>query len=193
MSTFTKLILIILCTITELRAQDSEIDRLMQSELKMTFPSIYFKHNSTDYATMPYKIDSCFNHIAFNYNRDINSLIIWRDTNETEALTNRRINKLHKEFRKYIKVGSVEIHSMGKEQKISRRTIKTTIDKVKINYLLTLNSVFDISKTHIPSIKVERKKEKKGIPHLVWTGWRTGFHWSTVGKTRKKSKNNSTV
>ena len=66
MRTFTKFILIILFTTTVLCAQDSEIDRLMQSELKMTFPSIYFKHNSTDYATMPYKIDSCFKHIAFN-------------------------------------------------------------------------------------------------------------------------------
>ena len=165
---------------TILRGQDSEIERLIHNELKMTFPSIYFKHNSTDYALMPYKVDSCFKHIALNYDKDMNSLVIWRDRSENEALTHKRIKKLNSELRKYIKTGGIEIYSMGQEQKISRRTISMTSDKDKIDHLLTLNSVFDISKTRILSKKIEKKHKRKSMPRLVWTGWRTGFHWSTV-------------
>ncbi len=182
MRAFIKITIILLCITTGLRGQDLEIDRLIQNEFKMAFPSIHFKPNSTDFASMPYKTDSCFKHIALNYNKDINSLVIWRDSAETEALTSKRIRKLQVELRKYIKTGTIEIYSMGQEQKVSRRTVNMTSDKAKIEYLLTLNSVFDICKTRIPP---EKKKERKGIPHLVWTGWKTGFHWSTPGKTKK--------
>lgn len=58
---FCKWIVVFLFFSFEIQGQDSEIDRLIDSELKTTFPSIHFKHNSTDYITMPYTVDSCFN------------------------------------------------------------------------------------------------------------------------------------
>ncbi len=61
----------------------------------MTFPGIYFKHNSTDYADMPYTVDSCLGYTATHI-KDINDFVIWRDSLETEKLTNRRIKKLRK-------------------------------------------------------------------------------------------------
>lgn len=175
MRTLSNLTIIFLFISTIFRGQDTEIDRLISGELKMTFPSIYFKHNSTDYARMPYKVDSCFKYIALNYDKNINSLVIWRDSIEIESLTNRRIKKLNSGLRKYIKSGAIEIHSMGEQQKTSRQTINMTSDGTKIDYLLTLNSVFDISKTRISPKKTEKKKSRR---RLVWTGWKTGFHWS---------------
>ncbi len=215
MQTFAKLTLILLLLSTRLLGQDSEIDRLMKGELKMTFPSIHFKHKSTDYATMPYSADSCFKFIANHFKGNINDLEIWRDTLETEELTNKRIEILKVGLRKYLKHGKIEIHSMENEQKVSRHTMAMTSDSTKIKYLLTLNSVFDISKTqtqnttaikphkvsHLPcwmnlrlnkagrkrckmersiinKSKVQLKKKRR---RLVWTGWKTGFHWSTAG------------
>lgn len=172
MRALAKLTIFFLFMALTLCGQDAEIDRLISNEFKMTFPSIYFKHNSTDFATMPYSIDSCFKFISQNYKKDINSLVIWRDSIETERLTKKRIKKLRAGLRKYLRNEAIKIISMGQEQKISRRTIKMTADKAKIDYLLTLNSVFDISKTRIPPIK---KKSKR---RLVWTGWKTGLHWS---------------
>lgn len=188
MKSLIKLLLIILFIPARLDAQEHEIDRLITGELKMTFPSIYFKHNSTEYADMPYRVDSCFKHIAFNYDKDLNSLVIWRDSMETEELTNRRIKKLNSELRKYIKGTVVEIYSMKQKQKISRRTINMTSNEAKIDYLLTLNSVCDMSKTRMAHKTIKRKKERKSIPHLVWTGWRTGFHWSSTGGVSQKKR-----
>lgn len=175
MRTLSNLTIILLFISTIFRGQDTEINKLISGELKMTFPSIYFKHNSTDYAEMPYKVDSCFKYIALNYDKSKNSLVIWRDSAEIESLTNRRIKKLNSGLRKYIKTGVIEIHSMGEQQKILRQTINMTSDRNKIDYLLTLNSVFDISKTRISPQKTEKKKSRR---RLVWTGWKTGFHWS---------------
>lgn len=188
MQALIKLLIVILFIPTRFQGQEHEIDRLIAGELKMTFPSIYFKHNSTDYADMPYKVDSCFRHIALNYDKNLNSLVIWRDSMETEALTSRRIKKLNSELKKYIKDGVVEIYSMKERQKVSRRTISMTSSEAKIDYLLTLNSVFDISKTRLAHKQIKKKKERKAIPHLVWTGWRTGFHWSSTGGVSKKKK-----
>lgn len=186
MWTFTKLTIALLFIAVGLHGQDSEIDRLIQSEFKMTFPSIYFKHNSTDYAPMPYKIDSCFKYIALNYNKDINSFVIWRDSNETEALTDKRIKKLRNGLRKYLKNDAIEIISMEQEQKISRRTMGMTSDKAKIDYLLTLNSVFDISKTRVP------KDKSPALDHYLrpkiwcWNCWRTGFHMDKTSRNLRK-------
>ncbi|HEY1038652.1 MAG TPA: hypothetical protein VGF30_04565 [Bacteroidia bacterium] len=177
MRTFTIFIIAFLFVATTIRAQESEIDRLMSSELKMTFPGIYFKHNSTDYAPMPYTVDSCFKFIALQFDKNLNDLVIWRDSLESEALTTKRIQKLKVGLKKHIKTGNIEIYAMGGEQKIARRTIHMTSDTGKINYLLTLNSVFEISKTHIAPQKKEQKKSRR---RLVWTGWKTGFHWSTA-------------
>ena len=74
----------------QLHSQDVEINRLLKSEFQMTYPSIYFKNNSTEYAKMPYTADSCLKYIADNLD-DIVSYIIWRDSNETDALTKKRI------------------------------------------------------------------------------------------------------
>jgi len=223
MQTFGNLTIILLFISTILPGQNPEIDRLVDSELKMTFPSIYFKHNSTDYATMPYTVDSCFKYIALNI-KDINSRPIWRDSSETEHLTNERIKKLKLGLNKYPPTKRINIQSMRKEQKISQRTIFKDTDSAQIQYLLSLNSVFDISgvikpkklkeKKHfrigsafdLASIKHKRqvakqnrkkrqepvilskeKKQRKGIPHLVWCGWKYGFHWSSKGKTTKKT------
>jgi hypothetical protein len=174
MRTLIKLtIFLFVSTIT--RGQEAEIDRLIASELKMTFPSIYFKHNSADFTTMPYSVDSCFKYIAHNFDKSVNSLVIWRDSTETEALTNKRIAKLKAGLRKYVRDNIIEIHSMGNNQKVSRQTINMTSDKTKIKYLLSLNSVFDISKTRIPPKEPQKKKSRR---RLVWTGWKTGLHWS---------------
>jgi hypothetical protein len=150
MKTLVKLTIILFFISVQLQGQESEIDRLIQSELKMTFPSIHFKHKSTDYASMPYSIDSSFKYIASRFDENINSLVIWRDTTETEDLTNKRIKKIKKALKKYLQTKEFEIYSMGNEQKVSRHTIKMTSDSSKIKYLLILNSVFDISKTRRP-------------------------------------------
>ncbi|HWY38801.1 MAG TPA: hypothetical protein VNY73_09600 [Bacteroidia bacterium] len=179
-----KLLLTLLVIATGLHGQDTDIDLLIKGELRMTFPSVYFKHNSTDYATMPYTVDSCFKYVALHFEDYMNSLVIWRDSNETEKLTNRRIKKLRVSLKKYIRSGKIEINSMRNEQKISQRTINMTSDSTKIKYLLSLNSVFDISKTRFPPEKKDKKKNRR---RLVWTGWKTGFHWNTPGEPRSST------
>jgi hypothetical protein len=177
MRTLIKLtIFLFVSTITH--GQEAEIDRLIANELKMTFPSIYFKHNSTDFTKMPYSVDSCFKYIAHKFDKSVNSLVIWRDSDETEALTNKRTAKLKASLRKYMGDNNTEIQSTDNNQKVSRQTINMTSDKTKIQYLLSLNSVFDISKTCIPPKELQKKKSRR---RLVWTGWKTGFHWSSAG------------
>ena len=185
MRTFTKLILIILCIITELRAQDSEIDRLMQSELKMTFPSIYFKHNSTDYTNMPYSVDSCFKYIVSRFDENINSLVIWRDIAETEDLTAKRIKKIKSALKKHLHKKEFEFYSMNNEQKVSRQTIIMTSDSLKIKYLLTLNSVFDISKTRLPL----KTKQSHVLSPKIWClkCWKNGFHLDKKSQNLRKA------
>ena len=152
-----KIFICLLISFKSISAQESEIDRLIAGELKMTFPSIYFKHNSTEYAIMPYAVDSCYKNIALNYDKTINSLVIWRDSLETDKLNQQRIKKLKAELKKYLKKGVVEIQFSGNEQKISRQTIAMTNDSAKINYLLSLNSAFDISKTKYAIEQTDRK------------------------------------
>ena len=179
-----KIALALLVVTTCIRSQDKEIQtRLNNGELKMNFPSIYFKNNSTDYAAMPYSADSCFNYIAKNI-KDINDLVIWRDSLETEKLTRRRIKKLKSALSKHKETCSVYIESMEEEQKISRHTIEMGTDSTQIKYLLSLNSVFDISKTRFPPEKKDKKKNRR---RLVWTGWKTGFHWNTPGEPRSST------
>ena len=173
-----KIILILLICTSWLHAQIKETDSLLSSgELKMTFPSIYFKHNSTDFSTMPYSFDSCFKYIALHFNDNINSLVIWRDSIETEELTNKRIKKLKLELNKYIPSSRIDIHSMEEEQKISRRTINMRGDFEHIEYLLSLNSVLDISKTRFPTIMKWNSKSHIDLPR-PWclNCWRNGFH-----------------
>lgn len=114
-----RITLIIFLAFTSLRAQNPEIERLMEGELKMTFPSIYFKSRSTDYAAMPYTVDSCLKYIATNF-KNISGYFIWRDSSETEKITGARIKKLNAGLAKYKLPRKIFIESMGKEQKISR-------------------------------------------------------------------------
>ncbi len=54
MRTLIRLTLLLFFVSSRLQAQEPEMDRLIQNEFKMTFPSIYFKHQSSEYAAMPY-------------------------------------------------------------------------------------------------------------------------------------------
>lgn len=170
-----KIILFTLLAVANLQAQNTEINRLVKSELDMTFPSIYFKHNTTDYAAMPYTADSCFKYIAENLN-DIVSYTIWQDSLENDLLTKKRVKKIKAGLNKYTPASQVEIQSMGKQQKISRTTIDKAADKKQTQYLLSLNSVFDISKT------AGAKKKWKYRSHIelprpwCFSCWKNGFH-----------------
>lgn len=181
----TKFISLLLFLSTQLPAQVSEIDRLIQNELKMTFPSIYFQHNSTVYAKMPYTADSCYKYIAHNFNADVTQLVIWRDSAETEALTNERIKILKAGLMKYMSVKKIKIESMEEEQKVSRQTIGLTSDSSKINYLLSLNSVMDFSNTNFP---VKKKNLSDHVMHpkiYCLACWAHGF-WAIERHQRKK-------
>jgi len=148
-----KIALVLIFLSAGLRAQVTEMARLMDSELKMTFPSIYFKNNSTDYAAMPYTADSCFKYIA-QCVKEINSYVIWRDSSEPEQLTNKRIKKLKAGLKKYTPSRKITICTMGEAQKVSRETIAKGSNHKQTQYLLSLNSVFDIS-----AVKARKKKK----------------------------------
>lgn len=172
----TKLLVICLFITTQLLGQNLEIARLSDAGLKMSFPAIYFKHNSINYAAMPYTVDNCLKYIALHFNKEIKTLLIWRDNSESEKLTKKRIKRLTSDLRKFIPSGKIKIQSMKNRQKISKETIGATTDNAAVEYLIGLNSVFEISKT-----RIIQDKKTKHWPHLVWTGWKHGFHWSTPG------------
>lgn len=183
-----RLIIILLLLSATLHAQNSPIENSITSgELKMTFPSIYFKHNSTDYASMPYTVDSCFKFIAAKI-KELNSYPVWRDSAEKERLTYIRIQKLKIDLKKYVSSNSIHFQSMGAAQKISRRTIETSKNDVQTQYLLSLNAVLDVSGAIKNKDNGREKKQGKGIPRLVWCGWQYGFHWSSTGQSDKKAK-----
>jgi hypothetical protein len=155
MQTLAKYIILLLLS-TKLVGQGSEIKiRIDVGELKMTFPSIYFKHNSTEYAEMPYTVDSCLKHIATHI-KDVTGKPIWRDSAETERLTSERIKKIKTDLSKYTS-SKLAIQSMKTGQKISRRTINLGVDSAQHEYLLSLNSVFDVAKTRF------RKRGSHGL------------------------------
>lgn len=183
-----KLFLILLMVSTLLKSQHTEINRLLKSELEMTFPSIYFKNNSTDYAKMPYTVDSCFKYIAANL-EDIVSYTIWKDSNETEQLTKNRIKKIKSGLKKYTPASQIEIQSMGKEQKISRQTIDKGADKKQIQYLLSLNSVFDISKTAGARKKWKYRNHIEAPRPWCWGCIKSGFHTKRRMQMKKVRRN----
>ena len=159
----------------------------------MTFPSIYFKHQSIDYAPMPYTADSCFRYISLHI-KDIHDLVLWRDSLESEKLSNERIKKLKAGLYKYLPGSKVLILSMGKEQKISRHTLQQTTDEKQLNYLLSLNSVFDIAKIRFPKEKTLSVKSHILRPKIwCWGCWKSGFHmdkssreWRKMERQRKR-------
>jgi len=153
----------------------------------MTFPSIYFKHNSTEYAEMPYPVDSCFIFIQKNV-KDIKSYVIWRDSGETEQLSSKRIQKVRADLVKFSKA-AFRVNSMGKDQKISRYTINHNPNEQR-QYLLSLNSVLDIYTTRT-------RKEMKTKTHIMrpriwcWGCISSGFHYKArkaIKKIRKIKK-----
>lgn len=118
---------------------------------------------------MPYTVDSCFNYIA-KHIKDIKAYVIWRDSSEAEALTNKRIKKLRADLNKYTPAREIYIESMGKEQKIAQQTIA----KGDVPYLLSLNAVFDISET--ASLITQKVKKNHALHPRVWCWrcWRRG-------------------
>ncbi len=175
----TKLFLILLLLTTTLFAQQKDTSTTVGSQIKMTFPSIYFKNKSTDYAAMPYTVDSCFNYIT-KHVKDIKAYVIWRDSSETEVLTNKRIKKLKTDLNKYTPSREIYIQSMGKEQKISQHTIA----KGDVQFLRALNTAFDISETTIPIKK--KWKKNHGVHPRIWclSCWKRGAFF----KKRASSK-----
>jgi hypothetical protein len=159
-----------------LGAQSKEIDRLMHSEFKMTFPSIYFVNKSTEYAAMPYSADSCYKYIA-RHMEDIKGLVVWRDSSETEELTKQRIKKIKKGIGKHIRARRVRIKKVTDRQKISQRTIYTGTDSTQVKYLLSLNSVLDVSTL------VVRPKGKKS--HVEKPRWWCKWCWARGAFTAK--------
>lgn len=184
MYSFVKLIILLFIS-SALPAQVPEIDRLVANELKMTFPSIYFQHNSTEYAKMPYTADSCYKYIANNFKADVTELVIWRDSAETEQLTNDRIKILKAGLKKYLLKGKIEIESMGDEQKVSRQTIGLTTDSSKINYLLSLNSAMDFSNTNFP-VKKKNLSDHVMHPKIYCLACWAHFFWIDERHERKK-------
>jgi len=133
---------------------------------------------------MPYSVDSCFKYIATKI-KELNSYPVWRDINEKERLTYFRIKQLQADLVKYLPANNIRFQSMGAAQKISKQTIQKA-DTKQAQYLLTLNSVLDVSGA-LKNKNSKEKKQRRGIPRLVWCGWQYGFHWSSKGKTIKKT------
>lgn len=184
MHPLAKLLFLLLLSPFALNAQNVETIP-GSGELSMTFPSIYFKHNSTEYAVMPYNVDSCFNYMATKI-KEINSYAIWRDAGEKERITIMRIKKLKTDLKNYASTNTIQFQSMGSAQKISKQTIDKLIDDKQRQYALTLNSVLDVSGAITNKNTIgKHKKQKRGLPRLVWCGWKYGFHWSSTGKTKK--------
>lgn len=175
--------LIFLLLTTTLQAQNPEVEKLLEGELKMTYPSIYFVHNSTDYSEMGYTVDSCFKYIA-GHIKYLNSIVIWRDSSETEQLTGARIKKIKLDLNKYIPSRNVDIESMEDQQKLSQRTInKATTDKQK-QYLLSFNSVLDVS----GAIRHRKKWRRTHVEGRIFCieCWQRGVFFRK--KTRKKEE-----
>jgi hypothetical protein len=146
--------------------QSKEVDRLIQNELKMTFPSVYFKNKSTDYAPMPYTADSCFKYIANNIEY-INSMALWRDSSESIELAQQRIKKIKDGLRKHIRTRRIRIKKISGRQKISSYTIYTGTDSRQVDYLLSLNSVLDVSAL----IVLPPGKKSHGEKPRWWCRW----------------------
>lgn len=178
-----KTFIFLLLITTTLHAQNPEVEKLMEGELKMTYPSIYFVHNSTDYATMGYTADSCFKYIA-SHLKYLNSIVIWRDSSETEILTTARIKKLKLDLNKYVPSRNINIESMENQQKLSQRTIKKASNDKELQYLLSFNSVLDVS----GAIRHRKKWRRTHVEGRVFCieCWQRGVFFRK--KVKKKEK-----
>ena len=180
-----RFLFLLLLTTNSLHSQDPEVEKLLEGELKMTYPSIYFVHNSTDYAEMGYNVDSCFKYIA-GHIKYLNSIVIWRDSSETEQLTGARIKKLKLDINKYVPSRNVNIESMEDLQKISQRTInKATTDKQR-QYLLSFNSVLDVS----GAIRHRKKWRRTHVEGRIFCMecWQRGVFFRKKVKKKEEGK-----
>jgi hypothetical protein len=185
-----KIFLFLVYATTGLNGQAVETSKPIDNEIKMTFPSIYFKHNSLDYALMPYTVDSCYKYIANNIN-DISDFVIWRDSKESKYLSSERIKKLKIEINKYTPSSKIDIEIIGNGQKVTQRTINEGMDENQIQYLLSLNSVFDIARTGSSTINKLNKRNHKFYPKIwCWKCWKSGFHIKYRRDMRKSEKQN---
>ncbi|MCW3075840.1 MAG: hypothetical protein JWO32_449 [Bacteroidetes bacterium] len=127
MPTLIKFLVILLFNPAMIQAQPGN------GELIMTFPSIYFKHNSAEYAIMPYTVDSCFKFITANI-KFLNSYPIWKDSSETELLTNKRIKKLKDDINKLRPTGKLNINlwEINKRFRSKQLEITSTLNKSNI-------------------------------------------------------------
>ena len=186
MSRFPLLFFLFLFITAKLSAQNAEVENLMQGDLKMTYPSVYFVHNSTDYAPMSYPVDSCFKYIA-SHIKYLNSIVIWRDSSETEYLTESRIKKIKLDLNKYTAFGNVDIESMENEQKISQRTIRKAANDKELQYLLSFNSVLDVS----GAIRHKRRWRRTHAEGRIFCiqCWRRGAFFHKKVKPKKQANN----
>lgn len=181
----SKILFLLLFLTTILCAQNPEVEKLLEGELKMTYPSIYFKHNSTDYAEMGYTVDSCFKYIA-GHIKYLNSIVIWRDSSETELLTGARIKKLKLDLNKYIPSRNVDIESMEDQQKISQRTINKASNDKQRQYLLSFNSVLDVS----GAIRHRKKWRRTHVEGRIFCSecWQRGVFFRKKIKKKDEGK-----
>jgi hypothetical protein len=98
-----------------------------QNKADMKFPVIYFKLNSIDYADMPYTADSCLKfyikHTYYNKegrNGSSFEFRIYRNEDETEQLTDRRIIKLKYDMNKIKNGFGMRIIKAGAWQKTGK-------------------------------------------------------------------------
>lgn len=151
-----------------LQAQNKDFDRLIKNEFKMTFPSVYFKNNSTEFAQMPYTADSCFKYVADNI-ENLKTMSIWRDSSESSQLNKLRIKQLKKGIRKHIKFGALRIKSVNERQKITSHTISLFTDSLQTKYLLSLNAVFDVSSVvMLPKVKKSHTQKPRWWCRWCW-------------------------
>ena len=183
MQRIISILLILFFFSDSLHAQNPEVQRLMEQELKMTYPSIYFAHNSTDYAVMPYTVDSCFKYIAANI-KYLNSIVIWRDSSETELLSGARTKKLKLDINKYIPSRNVNIESMGNLHKLSQRTINKASNDKELQYLLSFNSVLDVS----GAIRKRKKWRRTHVEGRIFCMecWQCGVFFRKKVKKKKE-------
>jgi hypothetical protein len=163
--------LFILSTSLNLYSQPPEIS----DELKMTFPSIYFKNNSVEYAEMPYTTDSCFKYIT-GHKKEVGYMVVWHDPGEPDVIAIERLDKVKNEIAKYHPEGKIHFVIMSEESKLSKETIEKARTPEEKKYLLALNSVIDYSPSRI-------NKNQGTYYNHIWyprpwclACWKHGFH-----------------
>jgi hypothetical protein len=117
-----------------------------QDAFIMTYPNIYFKLNSTEYAKMPYSVDSVFKCIVTGIkNKGTLSLSIWRDSVETEQLSKKRIIKFKHDLNKYIDSDKIIIQLCPYSWQSTAEVLKKGQNPAMYKeYILTLSSMIEV-------------------------------------------------